>query len=325
MMAEEESGGFWEYKAKIILVVLPAIAFAIFTIPLSDAESIGHALDTVAGLYPVVTPILLLSLFVCYKLGQSQWILPFWLLVAVPVLVLLCLVVAMLPQNYTEDGISVGKLAVRLLVTGYFFATTLPEVIPGVLLLRSCPSRANWRRIPLSVCVASVLLSLGFVQVGLRWATVPPLREAEATSFAVNFLKLDRASRWRVREGAFNALLEDSRAPASTLVKVASLLPLDSPYWSNLSRNPSLPEIIVNEHINEPRFAALLAQSPSAPPALLTRLSRSSETRVRTNVARNLSTPQETLKLLAQDRVYDVRYWAGQSLRGVPGTAVKQK
>jgi hypothetical protein len=317
----------WVTISKRALIALAAVVVAPMVIPKTNIESFQEVAASVVALYPIVAPALIVSAILCFIFKRSRWITAFWIFVTGPVIVLFCLLGSLMHQTGQGSGPDWGFVGMG---TGFVLLFSLPEVIPGILLLCACPPKEMWQRTTMIVCVISTGLSLGSLFLGIRfvvrWETVPPTNEAEATAFAENYVHRYPYGRGGGYRGpAFIALLHDPKTPVSTLTKIANLLPNDSRYWQTLALNTSLPRVVIEAKITEPRIAGYFASSPYTAPEYLKVLAESPDQNVRIFVARNTSTPQESLEKLAQDKDSLIRTFARQNLAGTLGEFAYRK
>ena len=127
--------------------------------------SIEEALEQASAvvlLYPVFTPLLVLSAIACFAYRRSRWVAPFWVFGACFVLGLIGLLVRMYLAIPSEHpGADWGFVGMSIMFVCLF---SLWEVIPGILLLLAYPRGNAWGRHAVFPCLLTATLSVvGFI------------------------------------------------------------------------------------------------------------------------------------------------------------------
>jgi hypothetical protein len=273
--------------------------------------------DLIVGLFAIASPVILAIAIISFVFRRSPWVVPLWVFAVCPVLVLFGALISLnsfKTGGYGPDG---GFLAMD---REPIAIVTFLEVILGILLLCCCPPKSNWTPKSVVACIPTSVLSISLMLVGFRFATIPPSDPTSATKFAADYLHSTNSGMTDgFRKHAFISLVKDSNTPQEVLTAIGTALSNQSPLWSTLARNPSIPASVIEARGSDPLIAVVFAENHVLPPKFLVTLSENPGSGFRTIAARCPNTPKDTLEKLAQDKDDIVRMFARENLSGTLG------
>jgi len=275
--------------------------------------------DLIVGLFAIASPVVLAIAIISFVFRRSPWVVPFWVFAVCPVLILFGALLSLNSFKTGGGGPDRGFLAME---REPIAIVTLLEVVLGILHLCCCPPKNSWTSKSAFAGFLASVLSLSLMALSFRFAAIPPSSPSSATRFAEDYLRSTNSGLTAgFREHAFVSLVRDSNTPQEVLTAIGTALSNQSPLWSTVARNPSIPTSVIEARGSDPLIAVIFAENHVLPPKFLVTLSENPGSGFRTVAARCPNTPKDTLEKLAQDKDDTVRMFARENLSGTLGHA----